>query len=120
MKERFFVVLDKSCNPDHLLKRFQLAGINFLKPYKGGYIFEYDSDIIPKRHNRPGQGRHKKPLLKPDGTPYTCGEVFEMCSHRENERIAEQVLGICGTTFYARKRAHIAAGEFTNDSTVPF
>lgn len=46
MKERFFVVLDKSCNPDHLLKRFQLAGINFLKPYKGGYIFEYDSDII--------------------------------------------------------------------------
>lgn len=43
-----------------------------------------------------------------------------MCGHRENERIAEQVLGICGTTFYARKRAHIAAGEFTNDSTVPF
>ena len=125
MKERFLVMLDKSCNPDHLLERFQLAGINFVgpysvEPYKGSYIFEYDPDVLPKRHNRPGQGRHRKPLLKPDGTPYTCGEIFKICGHRENDRIAVEVLKISVTTFYARKKAHTAAGEFTADSTVPF
>lgn len=125
MEERFCVLLYKGCNKEKLMHRFKSLGFSYLGVYKDrGLVYSYDPNISPpqaKRHNKPGQGRHKKKLLKADGSEYTCGDVFALSSYRCNttDQLVD-ILGISETTYYARRKVHKEAGEYYKGSTVPF
>lgn len=124
MKQYFFVSPLKECNKEKLMQQLQASGFTYIMPCDDkNLIYAYDPEHPPKppkRHNKPGQGRHKKKLLKNDGSEYTCGDVLSLCQCLTHYDKVAATLGISETTFYARRKSHRKANEYYKGSTVPF